>query len=114
MAETYDFSHQRGTTWAGFQVEFLIDDVAVNLTGATIAMQVKKDSCDSQNEIDFLSSDGTISITDPTNGIFSIVSCIIDIPPRIYYYDIYVKTSSGAVYYPVSGRLTITENTTRL
>ena len=112
--DTLDISVKRGSTWAGLTIEFKIDDVAVNLTGASIYMQIKTEACTDTSIVEFSTTAGTINIDNPLSGHFSIEPTIFNIIPKIYYYDIRVEQANDRVDYIVGGTFTITSNVTRL
>jgi hypothetical protein len=55
-----------GDTWPGFTVEYKENDVAVNLTGATVRMTLKNH----KHSIALSSETGGFTITQPTLGKF--------------------------------------------
>ena len=88
---------QRGDTFNEVPFEILIDDVALNLTGAIIKMQVKKDACSSAVlSLTSVASAG-ITITNAVNGQFKINEQIINIKPCNYQYDIQIELESGEI-----------------
>jgi hypothetical protein len=99
--------HQKGTTFDVWQFQIIIDDVNANLTGAVIEMQLRKEA--GQPVALNLTSVGNagITITDPTNGIFQINEQVIDIPARVYRYDIKITFSDGVVRTWVKGDFNI-------
>lgn len=108
--ETYNISIKRGETWKGLTLQFLINDVLVDLTSATILMQFKKKSCDEQSVVEF-SLDNGINITGL--GLFEIEAHVFDITPRDYTYDLMVQVN-GISYYLIGGTLTVESNVSRL
>jgi len=108
--ETYNISIKRGETWKGLTLQFLINDVLVDLTSATILMQFKKKSCDEEPIVEF-SLDNGINITGL--GLFEIEAHIFDITPREYTYDLMVQVN-GISYYLIGGSLTVESNVSRL
>jgi len=112
--EIYDIVSKRGATWNGLTIEFKIDDVAVDLTNASVYMQIKKEECDEIFVQEFSTVNGTINIDNPLTGHFSIEPTIFTIVPKVYYYDIRVEQANGRVDYIVGGTFTIISNVTRL
>lgn len=108
-----NFTSPQGDTWQGLTCQFLIDDVAVNLTGALIKMQLRKTVCDTAVALEFTTEDASIVIDNPLTGHFSVEPRIIDIPAKKYAYDIEVTLSSGRVVTIVEGNFTITATVTR-
>lgn len=107
--------HKKGTTFYPWTLQIIVDNVEENLEGAVIEMQLRKEA--GQPIALNLTSVGNagITITDPTNGIFQINKQIIDIPARVYQYDIKITLASGEVNTLVYGKFNvvnvITENT---
>lgn len=112
MADT-NFQCPQGDTWAGITVEFLIDSDPVDLSGATIKMQLRKSYCDSVIALEFLTEDSTIVIDNPLTGTFSVEPRIIDIAAKQYVYDLEVTLASGRVVTIVQGKFTILPTVTR-
>jgi hypothetical protein len=112
MVDT-NFTAPQGDTWKGFTAEFLINDEAVDLTGALIKMQLRKTFCDSVVALEFSTEDGTILIDDPTNGRFSVEPRIINIPSKQYAYDVEVLLADGRVITIIQGKFIITPTVTR-
>jgi hypothetical protein len=103
---------QRNATFNEVPFEILIDSVPLDLTGAVIRMQVKKDACSSA--VLTLTSVGSagITITDAVNGQFKINEQIIDIPTCNYEYDIKITLASGEVDYYVGGLFQVVKTIT--
>lgn len=112
MTET-NFTCNQGDTWEGFTAEFLINNVAVDLTGALIRMQLRKGYCDSVVALEFSTEDGTILIDSPLNGEFSVEPRIIDITAKQYVYDLEVTLQDGRVITIIQGKFTILPTVTR-
>ena len=108
-----NFSTPQGDTWQGLTVQFLISSVPVNLTGASILMQLRKTFCDSTVALEFSTGNSTIVIDNPLTGHFSVEPIIISINPRQYVYDIQVTLASGRVITIIEGNFTITPTVTR-
>lgn len=93
----------RGDTFKEYPFEILIDNVALNLTGAVIKMDIKKDAC-SLPALSLTSvSNNGITITDAVNGEFKINQQIISIPAGNYQYDIQITLANGTVNTWVGG-----------
>jgi hypothetical protein len=107
--------HKKGTTFYPWTFQIIVDDVNENLTGSVIEMQLRKEA--GQSVALNLTSVGNAGITiiDPINGTFQINEQIIDIPARVYQYDIKITLASGEVNTWISGKFNvvevITENT---
>lgn len=104
----YDITIKRGDTWLGANCEFLLNNVAVDLTDATILSQVKRAASD-ETPVQILAT----TISDATAGKFTIDACIFDLSPRAYVYDVQITLASGRVVTPIDGTLTITSDVSR-
>lgn len=98
MASVVNIETKRNQTWAGLTVQFLLNDVPVDLSEATIIMQIKKEPCSPTPEVEFTTTDGSIVITNAVEGRFAIGPYKFDLPPRNYYYDILVEHGSNSNY----------------
>lgn len=109
------FKHKKGDTFdqVGFQVK--INDVVVNLTGATIKMQLRKTYDDTVAALSLTSvGSAGITITNAANGEFKINTQIIDIEVYNYVYDIQITFADGTVKSSwISGGFNITNEVTR-
>ena len=107
-----NLSTKRGDTWNGAIFEILLNGSALDLTGATILCQLKKNKSDNTAVVEFTELDG-ITITDAPNGVFRIDETIINVVPKAYYYDIQVTLQDGTVITPVDGTFTVSEDVSR-
>lgn len=108
------FTHIKGDTFDEVAFQLKINDVAVNLTGATIKMQLRKKYSDTTAALSLTSvSSAGITITTPLEGRFKINTQIIDIEVYNYVYDIQITLSSGVVKTYVQGGFNITNEVTR-
>ena len=112
MASVVNIETKRNQTWAGLTVQFLLNDVPVDLTGAVIKMQIKKEPCSSTPEIEFSTTDGTITITNALQGRFAVDPYEFDLAPRNYYYDIFVEHANRKDYIVDVSRFEITSTVT--
>lgn len=112
MASTYNITVYNNDTYAGTDFTVTVNDVALNLTGAAIRMQVRR----TRNEpaiIDIDTDDG-ITITDAAAGKFSIDEQIFSGVPGVYLYDIQITLSDGTVKTYIKGNFTITGDITHV
>ena len=108
-----NFTHIKGDTFDEVAFSIKINNVAVNLTGATIKMQLKKNDNLLVPILSLTSvASAGITITSPTNGLFKINSQIIDIEPFNYVYDIQLTLATGVVKTYVSGNFIISKDIT--
>jgi len=108
-----DFTHIKGDTFEAVNFELLVNSVALNLTGCTLRMQLRKE----YGGIVYLSltsvASAGITITNPSSGIFKINKQIIDIDANNYIYDIELDKADGSVKTYVSGNFYVTNDVTR-
>lgn len=108
------FTHIKGDTFDEVAFQLNINDAAVNLTGATIRMQLRKNYSDTAAALSLTSvASAGITITNAAAGQFKINTQIIDIPVYNYVYDIQITLSSGVVKTYVQGGFNITNEVTR-
>jgi hypothetical protein len=101
-----DFRHLKGDTFDIVNFEVKINDQPVNLTGATIKMQLRKDAYDhvTPPTLSFTSvANNGITITQPLLGKFNINQQIIDIDVFKYFYDIQITFPTGVVKTYING-----------
>lgn len=108
-----NFSTKRGDTFDEVLFELKKDGTAIDLTGATIHMQLRK-AAGGPVFLNFTSvgSEG-ITITDAAAGKFKINSVIINLEANVYLYDIEITFASGEVRTWISGQFTILNDITR-
>lgn len=109
----YDFkNHKKGDTFEGVAFTVTKNGSALDLTGASIRMQLREKSETGTLGATYTDGDG-ITITDPTNGVFTFDKQIIDIRAQKYYYDIEITLASGDVKSYIYGTWTITQDVTQ-
>ena len=109
-----NFSHIKADTFDQVNFELKINNVAKNLTGAIIRMQLRKTADDTTPALSLTSvASAGITITSPTTGLFRINTQIIDIPVYDYEYDIEIKFADNTVKTYVAGIFSITQEITR-
>ena len=101
-----DFSHIKGDTFDEVNFSVKINNTPLNLTGAVIKMQLRKDPYDlitaPSLSLTSEASDG-ITIVSPTLGRFKINSRVINIDVFNYYYDIQITLSNGVIKTYING-----------
>ena len=104
---------RRGDTYNGSQFTLLLNGSPVDLTGATIAMDMRL-TPDGASEKRFETGGKGITIANPpTNGIFSIDEQIIDVADfGNFYYDIEIALNTGEVKTWIWGIWPIAEDIT--
>ena len=108
-----DFTHIKGDTFEAVNFELLVNSVALNLTGCTLRMQLRKE----YGGIVYLSltsvASAGITITSAANGLFKINKQVINIEAANYIYDIELIKSDSTVKTYISGNFLITNDVTR-
>ena len=108
-----DFTHIKGDTFEAVNFELLVNSVALNLTGCTLRMQLRKE----YGGVIFLSltsvASAGITITSAANGLFKINKQVINIEAANYIYDIELIKSDSTVKTYISGNFLITNDVTR-
>ena len=109
-----NFTHTKGDTFNEVAFEVKKNGTALNLTGATIKMQLRKDYNDVTPTLSLTSvSNAGLTITNATSGHFKINEQIINIEVFNYVYDIQFTLSSGEVKTYVKGGFNVTPEVTR-
>jgi hypothetical protein len=111
MSSQYSFQHKSGDTWDGLTVRLVRNDSPVDLSGATIRMQVRRTRC--MPPILDISTASGITVTDAANGEFRINPTIITANTfGPHDYDIEITFTDGTVRTWVSGVIDIVEDVT--
>jgi len=108
-----DFVHKKGDTFDEVNFQMIINTVALNLTGCTLRMQLRKE----YGGVVYLSltsvSSAGITITNAVSGLFKINKQIINIDAFNYIYDIELIKSDGTVKTYIDGVFSINNDVTR-
>jgi hypothetical protein len=108
-----NFTHKRGDTFEAVNFAMLVNSVALNLTGCTLRMQLRKE----YGGVIFLSltsvASAGITITSAATGLFRINKQIINLDAFNYIYDIELIKADGTVKTYISGNFYITNDVTR-
>lgn len=108
-----DFTHIKGDTFEAVNFELLVNSVALNLTGCTLRMQLRKE----YGGIVYLYltsvASAGITITNAASGLFKINKQIINIEAANYIYDIELDKADGSVKTYISGNFYVTNDVTR-
>jgi hypothetical protein len=108
-----NFQNIKGDTFEAVNFEVKINGDAIDLTGAIIKMQLRKE-CGGVIGLTLTSIEDTgITIYDAVNGKFKINKQIIDIPSYNYYYDIEIHFADNTVKTWVKGMFNILCDITR-
>ena len=113
MAQTYNFpDHVKGDTFKGQSFVYERNGSAIDLTGASIKLMLKKIKTGS-SYFTFSTGDN-ITITDAVNGSWKLDSTVINIDAGVYYYDVELTESNGNISTYLSGTWTILQDVTFL
>ncbi len=108
-----DFKHKKGDTFEAVNFQININSVALDLTGCTLRMQLRKE----YGGVIFLSftsvANAGITITNAVSGLFKINKQIINIDANVYIYDIELMKADGSIKTYVNGNFNITNDVTR-
>ena len=108
-----DFTHIKGDTFEAVNFQMLVNTVPLNLTGATLRMQLRKE----YGGVVFLSltsvANAGITITTAASGLFKINKQIINLDAANYIYDIEFIKADGTIKTYISGNFSITNDVTR-
>ena len=105
--KTVNFTHKRGDTFYQTPINIKVNDVDLDLTGAVILMQLRKEP---GGVIAFVPD---LTITDAVGGDFQIDEQIINIPACRYQYDIQITLADDTVVTWISGLFIINDDISR-
>ena len=110
----YNFpSAVRGDTFNGLKFTVLVNDIAVDLTNATIIMDLRLTPTGVVVKSFTTVGSGGITInSDPTTGKFVFDAQIIDLPAAKYVYDIEIDFQSGLIKTYIGGTWEIIQDVT--
>jgi len=111
----YNFKdHKKGDTFEGVTFEIKVNGSALDLTGASLKMELRALEKTGAIAATFTdSSSGGLTITDESNGIFKFDKQVIDITAQTYYYDIQITLASGDVKSYIEGTWNIVQDITQ-
>lgn len=114
MAGEYDFTLDQGATFEMSMV-YKVNDVAVDLTGATARMQVRKGKDDTNFVLELTTENGGISITALSGQIDLIATdtATAAIEQGDYYYDLELIFADTKVKRLLKGIVTVDREVTR-
>jgi len=108
-----NFSHIQGDTFEAVNFAVVKNAVVLNLTGAVIKMQLKKE-CGGVAILSFTTvASAGLTITNAAGGLFKINKQIINIPEYNYLYDIEITFADGSVKTWVEGNFVVKCDITR-
>lgn len=112
MAQEYNIPDAyKGDTFEDLQFTLLENNVAIDLTGATIKCQFRKEK-KTGSLIKTLTDTSGITVTDATGGIFKIDAFTMTWNAGEYFYDIQITDSSGVIFTYLQGTLNVIQDVT--
>ena len=110
----YNFpDHINHDTFEGVSFTVLVNNIALNLTGASIRMMLRSQKLADTAVLTLSTVDESIVITNAAAGIFQVKKQIITATPATYFYDIEITLSDGTVKTYVEGTWKILPDVTR-
>jgi hypothetical protein len=105
----YDFNDVVfGKTMLAVQFTVLKNAVAIDLTGATIVMEIESKKTKKRYN---WSTDSELSITTPASGIFQVDQQTISLPVDSYGYGITFNLANGTIFEYIYGNLNVLDLT---
>jgi hypothetical protein len=112
--ESYPIEIFNGDTRKAIRITTLINDAPLDLTGASILMQVRKTKESEEVLKEITNLDGITIVDPPMDGIFIIDKQIFNFSiSGVFYYDIQITLSNGEVHTYIGGTLTVTMDCSR-
>ena len=109
----YNFKdHKKGDTFPGVSFKISVNGLPLNLTGASIKMQLRELTPTGAVGATFTDLAGITIDATPTSGIFVFDKQVIDIPAVLYYFDIQITLASGDIKTYIEGTWNITQDRT--
>lgn len=113
MTAAYDFTAAQGETF-DHTVTWKIDDVAVNVTGYTARLQIRKRHTSTATVASLTSGSGlTLGGSAGTIQIVLSATATAALAARRYVYDLELVSGGGAVYRVLEGAFVVTPEVTR-
>lgn len=105
--------HTAGDTWMGLSGNFLLNGSPLDLTDASVLMQIRKSSDWPSYANQWSTASGSIIISNATGGQIYVSSGILNVEPYNYYYDIQITLGNGQVVTPIAGVFPVSGNITK-
>jgi len=107
---------EQGITWVRVITWTDSDDIPVNITGYTVRMQIRENADDEETIVDISTTEGSIALTTPASGIFTItlsatVTATLTFNRAIY--DIEMVAPAGTVTRLLQGAVRLSKEITR-
>lgn len=104
--------HMSGDTWRGLTLTLSVNGAPMNLTGATVKMQMRKAPTASNAEYTWSTADGSISITNAAAGQLAVNKRVVSGTGSLHF-DLQVTTADGDVRTMVRGTMNLIQDVTR-
>jgi len=112
MAQSYNLPDgYKGDTYKAIQFTLSINGVVEDLTGYAIRSIFRLETKTGTEVLDFAIGTG-ITLTDATNGIFTIDAFAMTLDANLYYYDIEFTDASSVINTYICGQLTVIQDVT--
>lgn len=113
MSQVYNFpTHIKGDTMESVSFTFNVNGLPLDLTGASIRMDVRT-KIDSVQLVRWdTGSLGGLTISDPSNGVLIFDTKVVDIEAGRHKYDIEITLASGEIKSYVSGIFNVVQDVT--
>lgn len=105
-------THMSGDTWRGLTLALSLNAAPMNLTGAAVKMQMRKNPSSATADYAWSTANGTIEITNAAGGLLTVHKRVISGNGPLYF-DLQVTDSNGDVRTMVRGTLPVTQDVTR-
>lgn len=108
----YNFKNYRGDTFQSETFYITVNTVDLDLTGASILMQIKKQK-NGVSVYEMSTDNSRIVITDAIGGKFKLIKQLLNIPEFGYVYDMQITLGNGDVVTWLKGSFVVTNDTSR-
>ena len=108
--QTKDFEVYNNDTYNGCEFEVIVNDVPLDLTGASIRMQVRKTR--SQAPVISIELASGLTIVNAIAGEFQIDKQVFSAPPTTYIYDIEITLADGTIKSYIKGNFKVSGDVT--
>lgn len=113
MAKYNFVNHVTGDTFNGVLFTVYVNDVALDLTGAEINMDLRETPDGTLIQRYTTVDDGGLTILDPpTDGKFQFDRQVVSVTAGVYVYDIEIILSDGTIKTYISGKWNISKDVT--
>ncbi len=105
---------KRGDSWQGLGlITVKLNDAALDLTGASVLMQLRKRPVHGKTIAEWSTARGSIEMIDTANGQFKVVGRVMNVPAGSYAWDIEITLADGRVITIAQGTWRILQDVSR-